>query len=113
MAMSDDAWGQDPSVRFLRQVFRRIETDQKNLLDQLHISPYDSRLRPWREATLRLFEKTWALAARKGLAQDEKGAALVYLACLAMTLRSEGINVPAEAMPDDEEISSILQEDRS
>jgi len=110
--MGDDEWGRDPSVRFLRQVFRRIETEQKNLLDQLHISPHDSRLRPWREATLRLFEKVWALAARKGLAQDDQRAAIVYLGCLAMTLRSEGVDVPAEAVPADEELSRILQEDR-
>ncbi len=113
MAMSGDEWGRDPSVRFLRQVFHRIETDQKNLLDQLQISRYDDRLRPWREATLRLFERAWALAARKGLAKDDEGAAAVYLGCLARVLRSEGIDVPAGTVPSDEEVSRILQENRS
>jgi len=113
MAMTGDDWGRDPSVRFLRQVFRRVETDQKNLLDQLRISPVDSRLRPWRETTLRLFEKTWALAARRGLARDEKGAATLYLGCLVRTLRSEGVEVPSGTVPDDEELSRMIQEDRS
>jgi len=110
---SDDEWGRDPSVRFLRQVFCRIERDQKDLLDHSQVAPFDSRLRPWREATLRLFEKTWAAAARKGLARDERGAALVYLECLARTLRSNGIDVPAESVPYDEEISKIFEENRS
>ena len=113
MAVSDDEWVRDPSVGFLRRLFRRIETDQKNLLDHLQISPFDGRLRPWREATLRLFEKTWALAAGKGLAQDERRAGLVYLECLARTLRSNGVDVPAESLSHDDEISRILQENRS
>ena len=113
MAVSDDEWGRDPSVRFLRGVFRRIEIDQKNLLDFLQISPFDGRLRSWREATLRLFEETWAVAAERGLARDERSAGLVYLECLARTLRSNGVDVPVESMPHDEEISRIVEEGRS
>jgi hypothetical protein len=113
MARSDDEWGRDPSVRFLRRVFCRIESDQKKLLDRLQVAPFDSRLRPWREAALRLFERAWAVATRKGLAPDEKGAALVYLECLARTLRSNGVDVPAESIPYDEGISKIFEEDPS
>ena len=110
MAASEDEWGQDPSVRLLRRVFSYIEREQKKLLDHLQISPLDSRLRPWREAALRFFERAWDAADRQGLARDERRAALLYLEGLARTLRSNGIDVPAECIPYDKEISRFLRE---
>jgi hypothetical protein len=113
MATSEDEWGRDPSVRLLRRVFSHIEREQNKLLDHLQISPLDSRLRPWREAALGFFEKAWDAADRQGLARDERSAALLYLEVLARTLRSNGIDVPAEWVPCDEEISRVLRENGS
>jgi hypothetical protein len=110
MATGEDEWGRDPSVQLLRRVFSHIEREQKKLLDHLQISPLDSRLRPWREVTLRFFERAWDAAGRHGLARDERGAALLYVEVLARTLRSHGIDVPTEWVPYDEHISRFLRE---
>ena len=48
MAVADD-WGFDPSVRMMRRVYERIEMVQGELLKRLSISPFDPRLRRWRE----------------------------------------------------------------
>jgi hypothetical protein len=113
MAMSEDEWGRDPSVRLLRRIFSHIEREQKGLLNHLQISPLDSRLRPWREATLRFFEKAWDAAGRQGVAWDERRTALLYLEALASTLRSNGIDVPAGWIPYDEKITRFLRENGS
>ena len=44
-----DKWGEDPSVRAMRQVFQRMEVAQKELLGGLGISPFNPNLRGWRE----------------------------------------------------------------
>ncbi len=50
------------------------------------------RLRRSREQALELFERAWHLAVRRGV-MNEKDAALLYVHCLARTLRLAGVEV--------------------
>jgi hypothetical protein len=105
-----DDWGEDPSVRIMRRVFSRIEAVQKKLLDGLKISPYDTRLRPWRETALRLFERSWAQLAKRGPAFGEERAAMIYVHCLAKAIGSDGVEIPGHALPEDEKIEMFIKE---
>ena len=106
----NDEWGHDPSVRLMREVFKGMEIAQKEFLAGLHILPFDERLRPCREMARRLFERSWALAARQGRGISEEEAGLLYVHCLARTLRSQGFDVPTGILPDEERIASLLRE---
>ena len=111
ISMNDsDKWGRDPSVRFMRGVFNRMETDQKEFLEGLKISPYDPRLRNWREKALEMFERAWGVANRKGVLLDEKTASAVYIHCLGKVMGSEGNNVPDNLLPVEKEAEMILKE---
>ena len=101
MTIQDD-WGHDPSVQSMRRIFARMEAAQKELLGRLNISPLDTRLRRWREEAQVLFERTWPLASRKGIAESEDDASSLYVHCLARTLHLNGIEVPNEALPTNE-----------
>ncbi len=107
--MSDD-WGHDPSVLFMRRVFKGMEETQKRLLATLAISRFDVRLRHWRETTRDLFEQAWPIAARKGVAASEEEAGILYAHCLARALIEDGIKIPHEALPPDEKISKLVEE---
>lgn len=108
--MDRNDWGVDPQVRYLRQVFALIETAQGEFLRRLNISPFDDRLRRWREAALRLFEKTYTQSVRSDVHADEGGASKIYLHCLAHCLKLNRIEVPDEILPADENISRLVKE---
>lgn len=108
MAGSD--WGVDPQVRYLRQVFAHIEATQGEFLRRINISPFDDRLRRWRDAALKLFEKTWMLSARQGISADEREISKMYLHCLAHFLRLNRIEVPQEILPAGENVSRLIKE---
>jgi hypothetical protein len=105
-----DEWGQDPSIRFMRRVFQSMETIHKELLDLAGISPFDARLRDWREAARNLFEQGWTLAASRGFGLGEEQASVLYAHCFAKTLRAHGFEIPNERLPRDEKLSKLIQE---
>jgi len=107
-----DDWGHDPSVQSMRRVFGRMEKAQKELLGRLNISLFDSKLRRRREEARTLFERAWPLAARRGIVVSEEDTISLYAHCLVRTLRSDGIEVPNEAMACDERIINFLSEER-
>jgi hypothetical protein len=76
----------------------------------LNISPYDNRLRHWREKARTLFERACALAAGGGAVLDEEYAASLYLHCLGQALGLDGIEVPGDALPRDVEALSLFPE---
>jgi hypothetical protein len=106
-----DEWGHDPSVQSMRRVFSHMEKAQNELLRNLKISFSDQRLRRGREQALKLFERVWPLAARKGITESEEDAALLYIHCLANGLSLNGISIPREVLPQHERISSFLKEE--
>jgi len=105
-----DEWGKDPSVQFMRRVFKEIEKAQHEFLKQLEIKPHDPRIRGWREQALALFEKAWGIAYRMGITVDEHTASVVYVHCLAKIMGTERIQVPADIMPDAKTVERILKE---
>jgi hypothetical protein len=105
-----DKWGRDPSVQMMRGVFNRMEEVQGELLQRLRIAPFDTRLRKWRKHALQCFERAWIHAANRGIRLGEEKAAAIYVHCLAQTMVSEGISVPLEAIPNDEDIRMLLEE---
>ena len=110
MMANEDEWALDPSVRIMRRVFEHMEEAQAKLLHHLGISPFDARLRLWRETTLKFFEKSWVQAKKYGIDLEEKQAASVYVHCLIRTLSMYGIEVAREAFPNDEKITRLLKE---
>ncbi len=108
MAQTD--WGADPQVRYLRRVFADIEAAQAQLLEKVNVSSFDDRLRRWRDAALKLFEKTWILSARQGLSAGEGEISSMYLHCLAHYLRLNRVEVSQEALPASEAIDRLIME---
>ncbi len=106
---SGDEWGRDPSVRVMRQVFHRAEVAQEELLAGLGISPFNSRLRGWRETALELFERAWNTASRRGLFLGEEEAAALYVQCLLRILVKDGVEAAANVEPD-EKFTGLLEE---
>lgn len=80
-----DEWGRDQPVQSMRDVFYRMEVAQGQLLEQLNISPFDSRLRGVRGAAKHLLERSWALANTRHVNMDKEKAARLYLHCLNVT----------------------------
>jgi hypothetical protein len=105
-----DEWGRDPSVQGMRDVFSRMEVAQEQLLDQLNISPFDSRLRGVREAAKDLFERSWALANARHVNMDAEKVARLYLYCLAFALDTCGIQVPGELLLEEEPLGRLVSE---
>lgn len=105
---SDDEWGHDPSVQIMRRVFKHMEAIQGELLKASSVSPYESRLRLWRENALTSFEKSWAVAARSGMELGEEKLATLYALCLSRAIRFDGIRVAAEILPKDEQIEMLI-----
>jgi hypothetical protein len=106
-----DNWGQDPSVQMMRRVFAHMEIAQEKLLGRLNISPYDNRLRRWRKEAHALFERTYALAAKKGVAMSEESVASIYLNCLGRALSLNGVEVPSDALPSNKGGIPLLSEE--
>ena len=107
---SDDEWGLDPSVLIMRRVFKHMEAIQGKLLKASNISPYESRLRLWRENALTSFEKSWAYAAQSGMELGEEKVATLYALCLSRAIRFDGIRVAVEILPEDEQIEMLIAE---
>ncbi len=108
--VDQDTFGNDPQIRYMRRVFDRIEKTQSVVLERVGIGRFDERLRRFREMALRLFEKTWAMAMQRGIAEDEEDAAILYLYCLSHVLSARGIVVPADALPEQKEIQKFAKE---
>ena len=113
VAIMNDDWGQDPSVRFMRRVFKAMEETQKTLLANASISFADVRLRRWRETARALFEQTWPVANRRGVVASEEEAGILYAHCFARVLGEAGIKIPQEILPPHEKISKLVKEVRA
>ncbi len=109
MAVIND-WAQDPSVQFMRRVFRHMEAAQKEILKSLSISPFDARLRLWRETARKAFEQSWAHAVKLDIDLEDEKAAAIYVHCLAQAISLGGIKVPVEILPKDEKIEMLIKE---
>jgi len=105
-----DDFGADPQIRYLRQVFGHTETAQASFLHHLNISPFDDRLRCWREASLKLFEKVWMLSSNRGVASDKVQISKIYLHCLAHFLKLNRIEISPEILSVDENIEILIRE---
>ena len=89
-----DEWENDPSIQFMRRVFKQMEAAQKRIFEHLKISPFDPRLKYLRKYARRRFEDDWRQAVTSGINLDEDTAAEIYMKHLVLILREEGINVP-------------------
>ena len=105
-----DEWARDPSVRMMREVFEKIEGAQSAILVDLNVSPFDERLRPWRERALIIFERLWSCATREGLSMDENVAADMYVFSLARVMGSDGMKIPERLLPRQPDISKVFEE---
>jgi len=105
-----DEWGKDPSVQIMRKVFKEMEKTQHELLKRLEITPYDLRIRRWREQALALFERAWGVANRMGITMDEHTASAVYVHCLVKIMGAERINIPAGILPEAKSVERIFKE---
>ena len=109
MAVADD-WGVDPSVRMMRRVFGRIEVIQGDLLKRMSVSPFDPRLRRWRDKARHYQERCWVQASRLGIEVGEEQAASIYAHCLSFAMNLDGVKVPRESLPKDLKIETVLKE---
>ena len=105
-----DEWGRDPSVRAMRRVFAAMEAAQREFIKNVGLSPFDPRMRRWRERALAAFDASWALNARTGVQLSETEAGALYVHCLGKIMNREGIDVPAEILPRSEKLQKILRE---
>jgi hypothetical protein len=106
----EDQFGRDPQVRYLRQVFAKMEQKQGELLGRTGISPTDYRLRRVRDAALKAFEKAWMLAGRRGAVGTEDEIGDLYILCLANVLEGNRISVPGESLPANPKINDVIKE---
>ncbi len=105
-----DTFGRDPQILYMRRVFARMEQAQGLLFKEINMTPYDARLRRFRDMALKLFEKTWATAMHKGIIENEEGTAILYLYCLSYALSTGGISVPHHVVPEDAQIKAFAKE---
>lgn len=108
--MNMDEWGRDPSVQVMRKVFKAMERSLQEILERLDISPYDYRVRAWLEETLAKFERSWGVAHQMRMPMDEKMAPAVYARCLAKVIGSEGIDIPPDLLPQQNEAERLVRE---
>jgi len=106
----DDEWGQDPSVRMMRQVFGRMETAQQEFLKRLNVSFFDARLKSWRKSALSCFEQSWARAAGNGMKMGEDAAEVIYIHCLAHAMGKDNEKIPPDILPGDKWIKKVIEE---
>jgi hypothetical protein len=105
-----DDWGVDPSVRMMRRVFGRIERVQGDLFKRLNVSPFDPRLRRWRDMARHYLERCWVQASRLGIEVGEEEAAYIYVHCLSWAMNLDGVKVADETLPKDEKMEIVLKE---
>ena len=105
-----DEWGRDPSVQVMRRVFAAMEAAQKEFIKNLGVSPYDHRLRRWRERARAAFDASWARTARSGVELSEREAGAIYVHCLGKIMTTEGMDAPPETLPQSEKLKKILRE---
>ena len=105
-----DEWGRDPAVRGMRRVFSAMDTAQKEFIKNLGLTPYDHRLRRWRERALAAFDASWARTARTGVEFGETEAGSLYVHCLGKIMTTEGMDIPPETLPQSEKLKKILRE---
>lgn len=105
-----DEWGRDPSVRAMRRVFASMEAAHKEFIRALGVSPFDLRLRRWRERALSAFDASWARSARAGFELTETEAGTLYVHCLGRIMAREGVDVPEGVLPETEKIRRIVRE---
>ncbi len=105
-----DEWGRDPAVQAMRKVFNEMEKSLVRIRQRLDISPYDPRIGRWREKSLAIFERAWAVANQMRVIMDEKVASVVYAHCLAKVIGSEGIEIPESILPQEKEAEKLINE---
>jgi len=89
--MQMDEFGYDPAIRQMRRVFSQMEAVSKELLAGAGISPFDPRLRRWREAARGLFEQGWAKAAQRNMSLTDDEAGILYGLALKRLMERDGI----------------------
>ena len=97
-----DRWQKDPSVQAMRRIFGAVEEAQKAFIEGLGVSPWDPRLRRWRERARVAFESAWSRAARLGATIGEGEAATLYTHCLGKILEADGVELPERLRTMDE-----------
>ena len=107
---NEDNFGRDPQIRYMRRVFAGMEKAQATLLKKLDMTVFDERLRRFRDIALKLFERTWPLAIRKGIVQNEEEAAVLYMYCLSHVFATRGIEVPRGTLPAHRTIEEFAKE---
>jgi hypothetical protein len=88
MIISDE-FGKDPAIQMMRRVFKEMEKVQERLIESSGLSPFDERLREFRESVLRAFEQAWAERAGQGVPLTENDYAQVYEACFMKILEQK------------------------
>jgi hypothetical protein len=109
-AFMEDQFGRDPQVRYLRQVFAKMEQKQGELLRTIGVSTTDYRLGRARNAALKSFEKAWMLAGRRGAVETEDEIGDLYVLCLAKVLAGNRISVPGEFLTVNPKINDVIKE---
>ncbi|HYQ60535.1 MAG TPA: hypothetical protein VEP29_05755, partial [Desulfatiglandales bacterium] len=102
--------GRDPSVRAMRRVFAAMEAAQREFLKNVGLSPFDPRMRRWRERALAAFDASWGRSARAGVELSEIETGALYVHCLGKIMTKEGMDVPAALLPRLEKLQKILKE---
>jgi hypothetical protein len=105
-----DEWGRDPSVQAMRRVFAAMEAAQREFIKKGGLSPFDPRMRRWRERALAAFDAAWARTVRAGVQLSETEVGTLYVHCLGKIVSREGVDVPVEMLPRDEKIVKLLRE---
>jgi len=90
-ATNVDEFGYDPGIRRMRRVFSQMEAVSTKLIGDAGISPFDPRLRRWREAARVLFERGWAAADRRNLSLADDDAGILYGFALKRLMERDGV----------------------
>lgn len=105
-----DEWARDPSVRMMRKVFEKMESAQSAILADLNVSPFDERVRSWRERALIIFERLCSYARRKGISMDENEAAKMYVFSLTRVMGLDGMEIPERLLARQPDMSKLFEE---
>ena len=105
-----DEWGKDPAVRAMRNLFRDMEQAHKDFLGRMEISPYDIRIRTWREKALIMFERAWGAINRMGTDVGIDTAADIYIHFFAKAMSYDGVEISIRTPPLEESIETLIKE---
>lgn len=108
--MEQDHWDRDPAVQRTRRVFAEMEKIQETMLNQVEIKPFDSRLRPIREAVRNLFDKAAGNAGGRGIRLSDAVMIGIYTMCLHQALTAAGIVIATDLLPDDRTLRDLVCE---